>query len=79
MKVTDVVGQVIEVGDYGLYVEDESIFGSSPVKVLDINKNSYGDIQVYVELSFKVKTKVDPARFYISPRDIILTKTAVKA
>lgn len=76
--VVDKVGQEIEAGDHGVVVGDEELYPNFQcVRVIRTEMDSYGVIMAYVELAFKDKTNVEPARFYIRPDDLILTKTKV--
>lgn len=74
--VKDKLNQVIEIGDCAVCIEDNHCI-SAVVKVIDITKDSYGEIYVYVELGIDPRTNA-PIREHVRPCDLILTKTKIK-
>lgn len=79
MKVCDMAGQLIEIGDHAILAQ-QNIEGSTeftPVKVLQVEKDKYGEEVCYVELAHKRATNIDSPRLYVAPEELILTKTKV--
>lgn len=75
----DIANQLIEIGDHAILAQ-QNMHGSTeftPVRVLQVEKDRYGETQCYVELAFKNKTTDNTVRLYVPPRELILTKTKV--
>lgn len=73
--IKDKLDQVIEIGDHAAYIDNNHCI-SSVVKVVDIKKNSYGEIMVYVTLAVKEDMN-NQIYEYVKPHNLILTKTKV--